>query len=99
MHYITIEETAFLKIIERLDRIESEVRSLRNDRITNRWLNSKEVLTILKVSPKTLQNYRDRRLIPFSQVGNKIFYPLNGIEEFLNRNLIEPTYALPVDEP
>jgi hypothetical protein len=45
---------------------------------------------MLKLSPKTLQNYRDRRLIPFSQVGNKIYYPLKGIEEFLNENLIRP---------
>ena len=38
------------------------------------WLSSDDVCRILRISKRTLQNYRDNRILPFSQVGRKIYY-------------------------
>jgi hypothetical protein len=38
------------------------------------WLTGDEICKLLRVSKRTLQNYRDKRVIPFSQVERKIYY-------------------------
>lgn len=47
------------------------------------YLDNQEFLQLLKISPRTAQNYRDNGLIAFSQVGSKIYYRLADIHEML----------------
>lgn len=48
------------------------------------WMNGDEVMKMLHISSKTLQNYRDRRIIPFTKIGKKIFYNKKEIDKLLN---------------
>ncbi len=50
------------------------------------WLSTEEVMEMLNVSRRTLQNYRDEGEISYFQKGRKILYPREGIEEFLRKN-------------
>lgn len=52
------------------------------------WFESNEVREILSISPKTWQNYRDQRLIPFSQIGRKIYVNQADIDNFLHNHRI-----------
>lgn len=52
-------------------------------------LSPKQVCTLLKVSPKTLQTMRDERRIPFSQNGRKIWFLRSDIIQYLNKNRID----------
>lgn len=56
--------------------------------LTDVWLDTSEVARILKISTRTLQNYRDMRVIPFSQIGHKIYFKASDIEKYLNMNYI-----------
>ena len=47
------------------------------------WLTIDDVVRILKISRRTLQSYRDKRLIPFYQVGRKIYFKSADVDEFL----------------
>jgi len=47
------------------------------------WLTTKEAAKALKVTPRTLQNYRDRGEIPFSQFGREVRYYAEDIQQFL----------------
>ncbi|WP_371683026.1 helix-turn-helix domain-containing protein [Barnesiella sp. WM24] len=38
--------------------------------------------------PKTWQNYRDQRLIPFSQIGRKIYVNRTDLDAFLRQHRI-----------
>ena len=38
------------------------------------WIESSEARKMLGVSARTWQDYRDKRVIPFSQFGRKIYY-------------------------
>lgn len=49
---------------------------------------SKDVPAYLGISRKTWQRYRDRRLIPFSQVGRKIWVRRSDLDAFLEKGLI-----------
>ena len=44
---------------------------------------------LLGISQKTWQTYRDKRLIPFSQIGSKIFVKRADLEKFMESHYIE----------
>ncbi len=50
------------------------------------WLDIPDTATWLKVSPRTLQNYRDQGLLPYSQIGAKIYFRLDDLQKFLLKN-------------
>lgn len=52
------------------------------------WIESEDTRKILGVSPKTWQNYRDQRIIPFSQIGRKIYVNRADLDAFLRKHRI-----------
>jgi transposase len=53
---------------------------------------NKQLAQRLNVSIKTLQNYRDNRLIEFNQVGRKISYTEDQVQRFLSRHRVKTSY-------
>lgn len=53
------------------------------------WVESEQARKMFGVCAKTWQTWRDRRVIPFSQFGRKIFYNLNDLNEFLRSRQIK----------
>ncbi|WP_029901785.1 helix-turn-helix domain-containing protein [Prevotella sp. 10(H)] len=56
---------------------------------TNDCLDNQAVCQILNVSKRTLQTFRDKGLIPYSQIGHKCFYKPEDVKEFLEKNRVE----------
>ena len=50
------------------------------------YLTGKEVCEQLYISPRTLQDYRDRRIIPYTQFAGKILYKASDLERLLENN-------------
>ncbi len=50
------------------------------------FLTGKEVCERLYISPRTLQDYRDRRIIPYTQFAGKILYKASDLEKILEEN-------------
>ena len=50
------------------------------------FLTGKEVCERLYISPRTLQDYRDRRIIPYTQFAGKILYKVSDLEKMLDEN-------------
>lgn len=50
------------------------------------YLTGREVCERLFVSPRTLQDYRDRRIIPYTQFAGKILYKASDLEKMLEDN-------------
>ena len=50
------------------------------------FLTSKEVCERLYISPRTLQDYRDRKVIPYTQFAAKILYKASDLERILEEN-------------
>ncbi len=53
------------------------------------WDNA-DIIRYWKVSARTLAEWRSKGLIGFIQVGNKIWYPHEARELFLNKNFYKP---------
>jgi hypothetical protein len=41
----------------------------------------------LKVTPRTLQNYRNHGILPYTQIGGKIFYRQSDVFKVLEENM------------
>ena len=50
------------------------------------YLIGKEICEHLFISPRTLQNYRDKGIIPYTQIAGKILYRLSDINRLLQEN-------------
>jgi MerR family transcriptional regulator, repressor of the yfmOP operon len=58
--------------------------SLKEPKLTN-----KDVCKILSISSRTLQTYRDKNILPFAQIGRKIYYKASDIDEYLEQHYIK----------
>ena len=53
------------------------------------FLTGKEVCERLYISSRTLQDYRDRKVIPYTQFAGKILYKMSDLEKMLDNNYKE----------
>lgn len=77
------------KAMEALERIDHMMDTLPSGLCTEAYLTANEVCTMLRLSKRSLQNYRDERVIPYTTIGGKILYPLSEIVNILKKNQIE----------
>jgi len=56
------------------------------------WLTGDDVCKILRISKRTLQNYRDHCILPFSQIGRKIYYRASDIQTYLDLHYIRANF-------
>ena len=90
-HEIVNKETPEMKqlisgireVIKRLREIAQTQRPLLGGEI---YLTGREVCERLFVSPRTLQDYRDKGIIPYTQIAGKILYRLSDINSLLQEN-------------
>ena len=50
------------------------------------WLDNQDVMQALHISPRTLQTLRSNGILPFSRIGNKLFYRRQDIIKILSDN-------------
>ena len=55
-----------------------------------RYLTDKEVADLLRVSRRTLQEYRNNRVLPFILLAGKVLYPESGLRELSEANYRKP---------
>ena len=50
------------------------------------WLDGNDVCRILKICPRTLQVYCNKKILPFRRLGGKVFFSKTDIEATLEGN-------------
>ncbi len=77
---------SFFKTIDRmLESVEGLVRNCKPSFGGERYLTDSEVSARLKVSRRTLQDYRNEGRIPYYQLGGKILYRESDIQRLLDK--------------
>ena len=66
------------------------VQNMRKGSNAERYLTDREVAELLRVSRRTLQEYRNNRVLPFILLGGKVLYPESGLRELLEANYRKP---------
>lgn len=88
MEIINVESQAWEMMMAKLDAFAQRVETLcknSEDKSLQKWLDNQEVCEILDISKRTLQTYRDNGTLAFSQVGHKMFYRPEDVEQVINR--------------
>jgi hypothetical protein len=87
--YIIAEED-FRQLLEKLKYIEANIISKQVISLAEQWLDNDQLMQMLCVSRRTLQNWRDTGLIAFSQIGSKIYYRYTDVEQMLQNHKQQP---------
>ena len=85
---ITVED--YRGLLNQLNTIEKKLDRMTPEKLDEVTYTSEQVCKMLGIATKTLQNYRDKKSIGFSQVSSKIWYTAKDVQEFLNRNRLKP---------
>jgi hypothetical protein len=86
MEIVSIEAKIVDSLVADLSTIADEADSLcaTKDYYLQEWLDNQDVCSILKVSKRTLQTYRDNGKLPFTQIDRKMYYKPADIESLLS---------------
>ena len=78
-----------------LNEMKSEIKEVKEllrtkteEEINSQWIESVKIPKQLGISSKTWQTYRDKRIIPFTQIGSKIYVKRADLENFLQSHYI-----------
>ena len=55
------------------------------------YLSGEEVCRLLHISKRTLQQYRDDKILPYVQIGGKIIFKQSDILKILEQNYVNKT--------
>jgi excisionase family DNA binding protein len=80
---------AFQQLIDKLDQVNHKIENTPNQFLSDTWLDVEETMKLLKVSRSTLQNYRDKGMISFSQVGNKIYFRRSDLDDLRESHYVK----------
>ena len=80
----------FQLIDELSETIDNIVRNPRTKLGNEQYLTDKDLSRLLKISRRSLQDYRTEGKIPFYRMGGKILYKANDIEGFLAKRYEKP---------
>ncbi|MBF1391498.1 MAG: helix-turn-helix domain-containing protein [Prevotella histicola] len=69
--------------LKKLERYCSTARPILNGEV---YLSSEEVCSHLRLSTRTLQEYRNSGMLPFYKIGGKILYKQSDIQTMLERH-------------
>ena len=86
---VVLPESEWEGIKDLLQEVKDTLQTKSESEINSQWIESTEARKMLGVSAKTWQDYRDKRVIPFSQFGRKIYVRRADIEAFLQQHYIK----------
>ncbi|MDD6475019.1 MAG: helix-turn-helix domain-containing protein [Sodaliphilus pleomorphus] len=87
--FVVLPESEWNGIKDLLQEVKDTLQAKSETEINAMWVESTEARKILGVSAKTWQDYRDKRVIPFSQYGRKIYVRRADIEAFLQKHFVK----------
>lgn len=86
MEIVSIEKKTFEMMVAAFGALSEKVAALRrksDTRRMERWLTGEEVCRQLRISSRTLQTLRDRRLIGYSQINRRFYYKPEEVKRLI----------------
>jgi predicted transcriptional regulator len=89
MEIVGIEGNTFRMMKERFEECSARLGKMANKhRLNKEWMDSSDLCDMLGVSKRTVQDYRDKGMLPFAQVGHKCYYKIAEIKRLIEQNTI-----------
>ena len=88
-YFAVVPQILLEKIESHFSEIKTILREKSEAELNGQYVESVQIPKILGISRKTWQTYRDKRLVPFSQIGSKIYVKRSDLDKFMNDHYIE----------
>lgn len=88
MAMVVVPQSVWQGVKEDLQEVKELLTKKNTEEAGNEWIESGKARKMLGVSPKTWQTYRDRRIIPFAQIGRKILVKRADLDAFMDAHYI-----------
>lgn len=88
MEIINVESRTWEMMMARLESFAERVEKLcgmSGDKALQKWLDNQEVCEILGISKRTLQTYRDKGILSYTQIGHKMYYRPEDVESLIGK--------------
>lgn len=85
---VMLPQTEWEGVKTDLQELKELVRAKSDEELNSQWIESTQARQLLGVSQKTWQHYRDARIIPFTQVGRKIYVKRGDLNKFMQDHYI-----------
>jgi ACT domain-containing protein len=89
LNFAVVPQNFLEKMEAEIIEMKSILRAKSESEINSQWIESVRIPKILGISRKTWQSYRDKKLIPFSQIGSKIYVKRADLEKFMSDHYID----------
>lgn len=90
MEIIAIEKRTFEQMVQHLENFVRQVKNLcGSSHDSGKWMDNTEVCELFQISPRTLQSYRDKGVLSYSQIGRKCYYKTTDIEQLVSQSQIK----------
>ena len=89
MEVINVDARQLTDLASKIGVLNNQVKSLKTrteEKRLKAWMDIQEVCITLNVSVRTVQSYRDKGMLPYSQVGTKFFYKSEDVESLVLKN-------------
>src|ERR1035437_3665525 len=84
-----VPQSFLLKLESKIDSLMSLIREKSEQEFNSQLIESLKIPAILGISRKTWQTYRDKRLIPFCQIGAIIYVKQSDLDFFIQSHTIK----------
>ena len=90
MENIMIPAGLLTRLLTTLDKVEQRLETKSKEQpLSEIWLDVADTCQVLKISKRTLQEYRNKGVLSYSQINGKIYFCATDIEEHLKSNIVK----------
>lgn len=89
MNFVMVPRSVWNSLLESINQIKSDIEAIKKSNHSDDLLTSEEARKMLDICPSTWQEYRENKVIPFAQIGRKIYVRRSDIESFIDSHMIK----------
>ena len=86
MNNTEIQQTALKEIQDKLDILTTKINKLQNNKLESQIIDNADFLQLMNISNSTAKNWRNKGVVPYSQIENKFYYKVVDIQKMLDDN-------------
>ena len=86
---MAIKEIDFRKlkeIEEKLDTTIARINKMQNNVFEKQLIDNADFIQLMKISSSTAKNWRNKVIIPYTQIENKIYYKTEDIQRLIDKH-------------
>ena len=86
MNNTEIQQITLKKIQDKLDILTAKINRLQKNKLENQIIDNADFLQLMNISNSTAKNWRNKGVMPYSQIESKFYYKIVDIQKLLDDN-------------